>query len=100
MTASFVLREEMRPRTPNNFNYIDNCESQYCRDSRRSGFFQDSCGGSLSGPGPFTVFAPTDDSFAKLPPGTVDALLLDIPKLTSILTYHVVSGSVPASVVV
>ena len=49
---------------------------------------------TLSGPGPFTVFAPNDAAFAKLPAGTVDALLKDIPKLASILTYHVVSGSV------
>ena len=55
---------------------------------------------TLSGPGPFTVFAPTDDAFAKLPPGTVDALLKDIPKLTSILTYHVVAGKVMAAEVV
>lgn len=77
--------------------------------------------GTLSGPGPFTVFAPTDAAFAKLPAGTVEgtahnkyciltctetclvtmyfrfvcylALLKDIPKLTSILTYHVVAGN-------
>ena len=54
---------------------------------------------TLKGPGPFTVFAPTDAAFAKLPPGTVEALLKDIPQLTKILTYHVVSGTVPASVV-
>ena len=47
---------------------------------------------TLKGPGPFTVFAPTDEAFAKLPAGTVDALLKDIPKLTDILTFHVVSG--------
>ena len=52
---------------------------------------------TLKGAGPFTVFAPTDDAFAKLPAGTVDALLADIPKLTSILTYHVVSGKVLAA---
>jgi len=57
-------------------------------------------GPTLSGPGPFTVFAPSDAAFAKLPPGTVEGLLKDIPKLTSILTYHVVSGKVPASAVV
>jgi uncharacterized surface protein with fasciclin (FAS1) repeats len=51
---------------------------------------------TLSGKGPFTVFAPTDEAFAKLPPGTVDALLKDIPKLKAILTYHVVSGAVMA----
>ena len=52
---------------------------------------------TLSGPGPFTVFAPTDDAFAKLPAGTVDALLKDKAKLTSILTYHVVAGKVMAA---
>lgn len=55
---------------------------------------------TLKGPGPFTVFAPTDEAFAKLPAGTVEALLKDIPKLTSILTYHVVPGKVMAADVV
>ena len=55
---------------------------------------------TLSGPGPFTVFAPTDDAFAKLPAGTIDALLKDIPKLKAVLTYHVVAGKVMASDVV
>ncbi len=52
---------------------------------------------TLKGKGPFTVFAPSDDAFAKLPDGTVDALLKDIPKLKKILTYHVVSGKVMAA---
>lgn len=51
---------------------------------------------TLKGPGPFTVFAPTDEAFAKLPVGTVEALLKDIPKLKAILTYHVVAGQVEA----
>lgn len=55
---------------------------------------------TLKGPGPFTVFAPTDAAFAKLPPGTVEALLQDIPKLKAILTHHVVAGRVEASDVV
>jgi uncharacterized surface protein with fasciclin (FAS1) repeats len=55
---------------------------------------------TLKGAGPFTVFAPTDDAFAKLPEGTVDALLQDIPQLKKILTYHVVSGKVLAADVV
>jgi len=55
---------------------------------------------TLKGAGPFTVFAPTDDAFAKLPAGTVEALLKDIPKLTAILTYHVVAGKVMAADVV
>jgi uncharacterized surface protein with fasciclin (FAS1) repeats len=52
---------------------------------------------TLKGAGPFTVFAPSDEAFAKLPAGTVDALLKDIPKLKAILTYHVVSGKVMAA---
>jgi len=52
---------------------------------------------TLSGAGPFTVFAPNDDAFSKLPAGTVDSLLKDIPKLKNILTYHVVSGKVKAA---
>ncbi len=52
---------------------------------------------TLKGAGPFTVFAPTDEAFAKLPAGTVDGLLQDIPQLTKILTYHVVSGKVMAA---
>jgi uncharacterized surface protein with fasciclin (FAS1) repeats len=55
---------------------------------------------TLKSAGPFTVFAPTDDAFAKLPAGTVEALLADIPKLTAILTYHVVAGKVMAADVV
>ena len=49
---------------------------------------------TLKGEGPFTVFAPTDEAFAKLPAGTLDALLKDKKKLTAILTYHVVPGEV------
>lgn len=56
--------------------------------------------GTLTSPGPFTVFAPTDDAFGKLPKGTIEALLKDIPKLKSILTYHVVAGKVMAADVV
>jgi uncharacterized surface protein with fasciclin (FAS1) repeats len=48
----------------------------------------------LKSPGPFTVFAPTDEAFAQLPVGTVDSLLQDIPQLTKILTYHVVPSKV------
>jgi transforming growth factor-beta-induced protein len=57
---------------------------------------------TLKGPGPFTVFAPTDEAFAKLPEGTVADLLKpeNKAKLTSILTYHVLSGEVMAATVV
>ena len=55
---------------------------------------------TLQGAGPFTVFAPADTAFAKLPAGTVEALLADKEKLASILTYHVVSGKVLAGDIV
>ena len=47
---------------------------------------------TLKSPGKFTVFAPTDEAFAKLPPGTIDTLVQNPPQLARILTYHVVSG--------
>jgi uncharacterized surface protein with fasciclin (FAS1) repeats len=55
---------------------------------------------TLKGAGPFTVFAPTDAAFAKLPAGTLEAVLADKAKLTAILTYHVVAGKVMAQDVV
>lgn len=55
---------------------------------------------ALKGEGPLTVFAPTDEAFNALPPGTVEALLQDIDALTAILTYHVVPGAVTAAQVV
>ena len=55
---------------------------------------------TLKGEGPFTVFAPTDEAFAALPEGTLKSLLEDIPALTDILLYHVVSGEVEAADVV
>jgi len=51
---------------------------------------------TLKGPGPFTVFAPTDAAFAKVPKDQLDALLADKDKLTQVLTYHVVPGKVMA----
>jgi uncharacterized surface protein with fasciclin (FAS1) repeats len=54
---------------------------------------------TLKGPGPFTVFAPTDEAFAKLPAGTLDDLLKpeNKDKLRSILTYHVIAGKIPSA---
>jgi len=52
---------------------------------------------TLKGPGPFTVFAPTDEAFAKIPKADLDALIADKAKLTKVLTYHVVPGKVMAS---
>ena len=51
---------------------------------------------TLKGPGPFTVFAPTDAAFAKIPADQLNALLADKAKLTKVLTYHVVPGTVMA----
>jgi uncharacterized surface protein with fasciclin (FAS1) repeats len=53
--------------------------------------------GALKGTGPFTVFAPNDDAFARLPAGTVQGLLKDPAALAKVLTYHVVSGRVRAA---
>ncbi|AWR86069.1 fasciclin domain-containing protein [Meiothermus taiwanensis] len=55
---------------------------------------------TLSGPGPFTVFAPTNAAFAKIPKADLDKLLADKAALTKVLTYHVVAGRVPSSQVV
>lgn len=52
---------------------------------------------TLKQKGPYTVFAPTDAAFAKLPAGTLDALLKDEEKLTAVLTYHVVPGKIMAA---
>ena len=55
---------------------------------------------TLKGKGPFTVFAPTDDAFKKLPAGALEKLLADKAQLTKVLTYHVVAGKVMAADVV
>ncbi|UCE92522.1 MAG: fasciclin domain-containing protein [Methanobacteriota archaeon] len=54
---------------------------------------------TLSGTGPFTVFAPSDEAFAKLPEGAVESLLKDKEKLSAILKYHIVSGKMSAEAV-
>lgn len=54
---------------------------------------------TLKGTGPFTVLAPTDEAFAKIPAKDLEALLADKAALTKVLTYHVISGNVPASTV-
>jgi len=55
---------------------------------------------TLQGPGPFTVLAPTDEAFAKIPAADLQRLLANKEELTKVLTYHVISGNVPASTVV
>ena len=66
--------------------------STLCKAVTTAGLVED-----LRAPGPFTVFAPTDNAFGKLPDGQVDALLKDKEKLTSILKYHVVPGKMMIS---
>src|ERR1700677_4735326 len=51
---------------------------------------------TLTGKGPFTVFAPTDEAFKRLPPGALDALIKDTAKLKAVLSYHVIKGHVLA----
>lgn len=70
-------------------------EATYCTKSTSNSLVD-----TLKGKGPFTVFAPSDEAFAKLPEGTVEGLLKDTSKLKKILTYHVVSGKVLAADVV
>ena len=53
--------------------------------------------GTLNGPGPFTVFAPTNEAFARLPAGAMDRLLADTSTLAKILTYHVATGKLSAA---
>lgn len=55
---------------------------------------------TLEGSGPFTIFAPTDEAFDKLPTGTIEKLLQDIPQLTKILSYHIVEGKIMSKDVV
>jgi uncharacterized surface protein with fasciclin (FAS1) repeats len=55
---------------------------------------------TLQGPGPFTVLAPTDEAFAKIPAAELQALLANKEELTKVLTYHVIAGNVPSSTVV
>ena len=54
---------------------------------------------TLSGPGPFTVFAPTNEAFEKIPSATLTAVGNDIPTLTKILTYHVVAGKMDSTAI-
>ena len=90
-------------------SFFDGCKGRrycwYCRRQQRLFNPRDSCKAAglvetLQGDGPFTVFAPTNAAFAKLPKATLEALLKDKKALTAILTYHVVSGKVMAADVV
>ena len=84
------------PHTPPSKNIVDTAIA--------AGNFKTLIGGiktaglteTLTGKGPFTVFAPTDEAFKKLPHGALDALLKDTAKLKAVLSYHVVAGQISA----
>jgi transforming growth factor-beta-induced protein len=84
-----VIDEVLLPGQPNVIEYLDLFESY---STLRTALEAASLTSTLEGPGPFTLFAPTDRAFAKLPAGTVPGLLADIPALTDVLTYHVIAG--------
>jgi uncharacterized surface protein with fasciclin (FAS1) repeats len=86
-------KEEMQP------NIVEVAQSTGVHNTLVAAVTAADLAGTLQSPGPFTVFAPTDTAFAKLPAGTVENLLLPENKgtLTNVLVYHAVSGSVTAS---
>ncbi|MEL6719202.1 MAG: BACON domain-containing carbohydrate-binding protein, partial [Bacteroidota bacterium] len=90
-TATLVVNQDGRPRV----TVVDVVVNSDVHNTLEAAVIAADLAGTLSGDGPFTVFAPTDDAFAALPEGTLDALLADPSgDLTSILLYHVLSGKV------
>jgi transforming growth factor-beta-induced protein len=100
-TAPSVLRAEGdgRPPQPAPKDIVDTAASAGAFSTLLAAAKAAGLVETLKGPGPLTVFAPTDEAFRKLPPGTVEGLLKDPAALRDVLTYHVVSGRVPASAV-
>ena len=84
-----VIDTVLLPGQPNVVEYLNSFDAF---STLRTALQAANLDGTLQGPGPFTLFAPTDRAFAKLPAGTVPGLLNDIPALTDILTYHVIAG--------
>ena len=91
-----VIDAVLLPPTPSNTVY-DIVSNSTDHTTLKTAVDACSLDGVLSGPGPFTLFAPTDAAFNLLPAGTVTALLNDIPQLTDILKHHVVADSVMSS---
>ena len=87
------------PTVPQTANIVDTAIAAGSFKTLVTAVTQAGLADTLKGPGPFTVFAPTDEAFAKIPKATLDALLKDKQKLAAVLTYHVVPGKVPASAV-
>ena len=74
-------------------NIIETAKSAGCFSTLLTAVDVAGLTGALESPGPFTVFAPVDEAFAALPPGTVQTLVDNIPQLARILKYHVLSGA-------
>ena len=100
MLAVLTLMTSARPAQAQTKDIVDTAVSAGTFNTLAAALKAADLVGTLKGAGPFTVFAPTDEAFAKLPKGTLDALLKDPVKLKGILLYHVVSGKVTASDVV
>jgi uncharacterized surface protein with fasciclin (FAS1) repeats len=77
-------------------NIVDTAIAAGTINTLMAGMKADGLTDTLAGKGPFTVFAPTDEAFKKLPTGALDALLKDTAKLKAVLSYHVIPGHVLA----
>ena len=93
---SSVIQPSSAPYTTSARNIVDTAKAAGNFTTWVAGIKAAGLTDTLTGKGPFTVFAPTDEAFKKLPPGALDALLKDTGKLKSILNYHVVTGYVLA----
>jgi uncharacterized surface protein with fasciclin (FAS1) repeats len=100
LLAAMVVPAAAAPTVDNHMNIVEIAAGDERFETLVAAVTAADLAETLQGEGPFTVFAPTDDAFAQLPEGTVEGLLNDIPALTDILLYHVVSGEVMAADVV
>jgi len=89
-----VIDAVLLPQAPQTNTILDIVINSADHDTLEAAVIASGLQGSLSGPGPLTLFAPTDAAFANLPAGTIEALLANTGELSNILLYHVTSGSV------
>jgi uncharacterized surface protein with fasciclin (FAS1) repeats len=92
LSVSLATAEDAKPQNIVDIAIADGSFTTLVKAVQAAGLVE-----TLEGQGPFTLFAPTDAAFAKLPAGTLDGLLKDKAKLAKILTYHVISGKVMAA---
>lgn len=100
MSISSAVAGDMYKKQAANMDIVDTAVAAGSFDTLVSAVKAAGLVETLKGEGPFTVFAPTDEAFAKIPKETLDSLLQDKEALTQVLTYHVVSGKVMAADVV